>query len=270
MSYAPAHSAHAEEFDAHGHKDHGHVIVSIWTLRAVLLALLFFTLLTSGAAVIEQWISSTFNVVIPQWLNVFVALSIAVVKTALVVMFFMQLKYDNPLNTMVFIFTLITVAFFLGFTALDVGKRQTVDRFKGVYINDGGNLNMGGLAPSLKPRIDALNKRIAELKAPAAPANLSLAELSRLEQRYGLRPHGHGHGHAHGHGHGDLEIITNAGYKRPVPDRGSSEQFSRPIRGLTLPEFAPAQHDDHHHDVHDPSAAGDHAAPKPAETPAKH
>src|SRR5690606_24035906 len=115
---------------AHGHKDHGHVIVNIWTLRTVLGALLFFTLATVAAAWIEEWVSLAFNVVIPQWINVFVALSIAVVKTTLVVLFFMQLKYDNPLNAMVFVFTILTVAFFLGFTAFDAGNRDTLDRFK--------------------------------------------------------------------------------------------------------------------------------------------
>lgn len=268
MSHAPAAHAHAEEFDAHGHKGHGHIIVSAWTLRAVLLALLFFTLLTSGAAVAEQWVSDTFNVIIPQWLNVTVALSIAVVKTALVVGFFMQLKYDNPLNSMIFIFTIITVAFFLGLTALDVGKRQTVDRFKGNYIHAGGNLSMGGSAPEIKVRLDRLTKRAAELKAPPLPVSLSLVDISKLEEEYGLRPKHHG---AHGHDHGDLQIITNAGYLTPTPSTGSSVQFSRPIKGLTLPEFAPATPADKGHEVHDPAAAGDHAAePKPAAAPAKH
>ena len=78
-------SAHAEEFDEYGHKDHGHVIVSLFTLRFVLVALLICTLLTSGAAWAENSISAAFHVEIPQWINAAVALSIAVVKTVLVV-----------------------------------------------------------------------------------------------------------------------------------------------------------------------------------------
>lgn len=257
MTAHAAHAhAHAEEFDAHGHKDHGHIIVSVWTLRFVLGALLFFTLATSAAAVIEEWISVTFNVIIPQWINVSVALSIAVVKTALVVGFFMQLKYDNPLNSMIFIFTILTVAFFLGFTALDVGKRQTIDRFKGRYINEGGNLNMGGSAPAIKDRIDRLTKVVQERNGPALPAALSLVELSKLEEEYGLRPHAHA---AHGHGHEQLHIITEAGYYRDRPEMGSSPNISRPVNGLTLPGFAPAA-DSHGHDH---GHEGDHGHAEP-------
>ena len=74
--------SHAAEFDEYGHKDHGHVIVSLFTLRSILIALLICTLLTSGTAWAEQLIANTFHIVIPQWINVVVALSIAVVKTS--------------------------------------------------------------------------------------------------------------------------------------------------------------------------------------------
>jgi|GEM_PF-317989 len=217
MSAHAAPHTHAEEFDAHGHKDHGHVIVSIWTLRFVLITLLFFTFATVGAAAIEAWISSTLNVEIPQWLNVAVALSIAVVKTVLVVTFFMQLKYDNPLNTMIFVFTLITVAFFLGFTAMDLGQRKTIDRFKGQYIYEGGKLDMGGLP---------LGDIAERMKVPKLEDNVqSIVDLARFEQKNGIgrfAPGKHaGHGsshdtHAHGGGHAPRESITNAGFSRPA------------------------------------------------------
>jgi cytochrome c oxidase subunit 4 len=229
-AHAPAHS-HAEEFDAHGHKDHGHVIVSIWTLRIVLVTLLFFTFATVGAAFLEEFISSTFNMIIPQWINVCVALSIAVVKTTLVVMFFMQLKYDNPLNTMIFIFTVLTVAFFLGFTAIDTGNRQTVDRFKNNYIHEGGTGLGGKMA-----------------------ANESIVDWAR---RAGAEEEAHGGGHAaHPAHHKNPELmgdITQSGFRRDLPMIGSSGDRSRPVKGLTLPGFAePAP-------AHTP-AAPDHAA----------
>src|SRR6185295_5729046 len=91
------HAIHpAGAVDAEHH--HGHVIVPASTLMAVLILLLFFTLLTVGASQAEEIIATTFHVIIPAWVNVCVALSIAVVKTTLVVLFFMQLKYDNPTN----------------------------------------------------------------------------------------------------------------------------------------------------------------------------
>lgn len=232
MSHAQAH-VHAEEFDAHGHKDHGHVIVSIWTLRFVLAALMFFTLVTVGAALAEEWVAETFNVIIPQWANVAVALSIATVKTTLVVLFFMQLKYDNPLNSMIFIFTIITVAFFLGFTTLDVGNRATIDRFKSGYVYDGGNTQMGG------PMVDGTDgESITERAERIAKSSTDMS-------------HGHGHGDE-----GEAEdssalrprtAFTQAGYRRALPAVGSNEERSRPVQGITLPGLAPAApaHDEH-------------------------
>lgn len=255
MSHASAHAHdHADHFDAHGHKDHGHVIVNIWTLRFILAALMFFTVATVGAAVIEQWISTTFSVVIPQWINVFVALSIAVVKTTLVVMFFMQLKYDNPLNTMIFVFTVLTVAFFLGFTAIDVGKRNTIDRFKQNYIHEGGALGSGGAVPV---PVNAKLAAAAEADKSYSFTNMKTDEsivdrarrLAAEKKKLGLvDPHKAGHHDDH---HGALGSITDAGYRRPQPHHGSSSDRSRPITGITLPGFADAAHDAHgHHDDH--------------------
>jgi cytochrome c oxidase subunit 4 len=196
--------------------------VPAFTLRAVLTILLFFTLLTVGAAQIEMWVAHTFNIVIPQWVNVFVALSIATVKTVLVVMFFMQLKYDNPMNSLIFVFTVLTVAFFLGFTALDLGKRGTIDRAKANYIIEGGT----GLAGENKP--------ITQIARERAIANNT------------YDPH-HAH-HAH---HGGKQSITDAGYLPAEPAVGSSSNKSRPVTGVTLPGLPGAKpagaHDDHGH-----------------------
>lgn len=248
MSHAAAAHHHAEEFDARGHKDHGHIIVNIWTLRTVLAVLLFFTLLTSGAAVAEEWVSQTFNVVVPQAINVGVALSIAVVKTALVVLFFMQLKYDNPLNSMIFVFTVLTVAFFLGFTALDVGNRKTIDSYKGNYIYRGGT----GLGGKMQP-----NESIADWAKRAAAA----------EAAHGHAAAGHGHG---GKSHELLGSFTQSGYKRDLPAIGSSEDRARPVTGVTLPGFAEPKPADAHGDA--PAAgkpADTHAQPEKPGEPAK-
>lgn len=207
--------SHASEFDAHGHKDHGHFIVPLFTLRAVLAALLFFTLLTVGAATAEQWIAHTFNVEIPQWVNVFVALSIAVVKTFLVVSFFMQLKYDNPMNTTVFVFTILTVAFFLGFTSLDLNSRSTLDRYKAMYVQDGGT----GISQGVNGRF--AGKPITEAARLAAIADGTYDPT-----------------HAHHASHGVRLSVANAGYVPETPATGSSASRSRPLVGLTEP-FAP-------------------------------
>lgn len=239
MSHAAAH-AHAEEYGVHGHKDHGHVIVSIWTLRLVLTTLLFFTLLTVSAARFEEWIAVLFHVEIPQWINAGVALSIAVIKTSLVVLFFMQLKYDNPLNGMIFIFTILTVSFFLGFTTLDLGKRSTLDRFKGHYITPGG----------------------IGLKNDNVPITKTALDTAKANENY----HQHEVEHAaEPFSHHDRGLIADAGYlpeEFTNPVKGSTPNRSRPVTGLTLPGFAPEQtaeggHGDEHAKPEPHAAAGE-------------
>jgi cytochrome c oxidase subunit 4 len=236
MAHAPAHAhapardhAAAGHDDAHGSHDHGHVVVSLFTLRTILALLLFFTLLTVGLALAEQAIAHTFNFTIPQSVNVLVAISIAVVKTALVVMFFMQLKYDNPMNTAIFIFTMLTVLCFLSFTMLDLGQRKSISRYKGQYVQTGGTggLTMGTLE---------------------GYANMSIAQAARMRaEQAGKKLKGD-------HGHGPARGLTQAGYLPEEPATGSSSNFSRPVTGLTLPELAPAKTEDDAHAKDKPGA----------------
>lgn len=128
------HDPHA----THAGEHHGHVIVSPFVLLNVLLALVFFTILTVFFSRAEIWISETFNVVVPHWANVVVALSIAVVKSTLVCLFFMQLKYDNPLNSLIFLFCLFAVSLFLGFSMLDLGTQGLLYKYEGHLIKPGG------------------------------------------------------------------------------------------------------------------------------------
>jgi cytochrome c oxidase subunit IV len=218
--HADAHAkGHAEpEFGSHGHA-HGHTIVPLITLRMILASLMFFTLLTVGLAQLEIFLAHQFNIVLPQILNVFVALSIATIKTTIVVMYFMQLKYDNPINTMVFLFTVLTVAFFLGFTALDLGNRQTVDRFKGQYVVDGGTgLDGSGMPITQKAKSDGKSAKGA---------------------------HGKDAHDAHGKHVEPFDAIAKGGYMPEQPDVGSSPQRSRPVAGLTLPGLAAPKGDGH-------------------------
>ncbi|HYE01870.1 MAG TPA: cytochrome C oxidase subunit IV family protein [Phycisphaerales bacterium] len=201
--------------DSHGH--HGHVIIPGTTLVLVLAALLFFTLLTVGASQAEMLMSQAFGIVIPGWVNVLVALSIAAVKTALVVLFFMGLKYDDPINSMVFLFTLGTVAFFMGFIMTDVGNRSTIDRFKGQYIVEGGT---GG--------IKWYNGQ--DIQGP-------ITEWARTQAANTHAAGGHGGAEVTGHG-------STAGHGPHARDGGperSSPEMSRPVRGVTLPGLKPAE-----------------------------
>lgn len=216
--------------DTHGH--HGHVIVAPSTLLGVFLALLFFTGLTVAAAEAETFVATTFNVVLPHWVNVFVALSIAAVKTTLVVMFFMQLKYDNPLNTMVFLFTMAMVLFFLGFTMTDMGARSTVDRYKAQYVVPGGT---GGIALPGKER--------------SLPSDTPITVYVRKEAENPESPkHQYLHHAHHAPAIPAQEDIAQAYPIAPGDYDGSSPEQSRPVKGLTLPGFAPASsaHDHGH------------------------
>jgi cytochrome c oxidase subunit 4 len=211
---AAVHPAGASDSASH----HGHTIVAASTLMIVLICLVGLTLLTVGAALLEAWLVDTFHVQpeLATIINVTICLTIAAIKTTLVVMFFMQLKYDNPINTMIFLFCLGTVACFLGFTMLDLGNRSTIDRFKAQYVSPGG---LGFATPA----VQALQKTNPDLQ-PTKPITALAKDVAVLERNY------HPDAHAHG-GHG-----------KKKPSKYSGPNQSRPIKGI--PDDEPAT--DHH------------------------
>ena len=105
LTTSPEHSAPSQEKYAHA--------VSLPVLAAVFAALLLLTLLTVAAT----WYD------LGSW-NLIIALGIATLKAALVVLFFMHLRYDNPFYAIVFITALLFVALFLGLTLLDTFQYQ--------------------------------------------------------------------------------------------------------------------------------------------------
>jgi len=134
-----------EQVDPHGFAKghaHGHVILSTFTLRTVLTALLVFTALTVFCAQGEKLIEAWTGFVFPHWVNVAVAMSIATVKGLIVAGYFMQLKYDNPLNSVIMLFCFFALSLFLGFTALDLGGRGEIYAFKSGEVQAGG---LGGV-----------------------------------------------------------------------------------------------------------------------------
>lgn len=138
MSHAHPHAFN--ELDPHGEHPHahGHVIITSFKLTAILMVLLAFTIVTVGASLLESWIASASGVHIPSWVNAIVAMSIALVKATLVAMFFMQLRYDNPVNSLVLLFSLFAVTLFLFFSMIDLGNRNSVVPYKSGEILQGG------------------------------------------------------------------------------------------------------------------------------------
>lgn len=233
----PQSPAAFDELDPHGSGagHHGHVIMSGFTLRAVLAALLALTALTVGAAQLELWAMDTFAIEIPRWVNVAVAMSIATIKAGLVVMFFMQLKYDNPINTVVFMFTLLGVGLFLGFTLIDMGSRGAIDPVKVAQISRGGTGNM------MSADQKAMNMPIAQFAAQQYQLKHELTDA-----QFAAKKAAKAHGHAH---------------HTPI---GNTADQSRGRTGLTPGLFdavAPAATDPHN--AHEPADA--HAPPAPSE-----
>lgn len=96
--------AHAEDHEF----EHSHHIIPLKVLLSVFGALLFLTVLTVAVAYVPLG---------P--LEIPVALAIAAVKASLVVMFFMALRYDKKVNTLVFATGTIFVVVFMIFTLFD-------------------------------------------------------------------------------------------------------------------------------------------------------
>lgn len=107
--------------DSHDkHDDHGvaHVL-PISTLLGVFFALLFLTWLTVSA--------SMFIAARPQFhsFGVPIAMAIATVKALLVILYFMHLRYDKPLNNIIFFFCFAFFFLFISFTLIDSLQYQS-------------------------------------------------------------------------------------------------------------------------------------------------
>ena len=94
-------------------EEHYAHVVPLPVLATVFAILLLMTALTVTAAGHD----------LGSW-NLIIALGIATFKAALVVLFFMHLRYDNPFYAVVFITALLFLALFLGLTLLDTTQYQ--------------------------------------------------------------------------------------------------------------------------------------------------
>lgn len=97
---------HADHAEAH---EHGSVAIYTRTL----VALLILTALTVGAAYINLGSG-----------NIVIALSIATVKAILVALFFMHLKWEKPMDSLIAMAGFIFLGIFIGFCLLDFDSRN--------------------------------------------------------------------------------------------------------------------------------------------------
>jgi cytochrome c oxidase subunit 4 len=205
MTHDQSHHAF-DPVDPHGEHGHAHVIVPVFTLRLVLAVLIVLTVLTIGVAQLEMWAQNYFDITLPRWINVVGVLIIATIKGLLVMGYFMQLKFDNPINSVIVAFTFLAFALFLGFTGLDMASRDRIYAYKAVSIQEGGTgvgmVRRTGEAIQGPIAVYEREKKIAQIGREAYEAKKAQV-------------------HAKYHGH-------------PRPrDASSSANVSRPRTGLT-------------------------------------
>lgn len=198
MSHAQAATPKVfDETDPHGQHGRIHHHTYSWQfLTGVLLALLFFTLLTIFVAQLEGWVIESLAIPVPHWVNVVIAMGIATVKASLVLLFFMGLRRGNPVNAMIFLFTLFAFAMFLGFTALDLQNRGHVYEYKAESIELGGTghkIRHDGKGDDINMPI-YLYARQAEIQRLQDEEGMTEEEA----KEHWLEHYNEGHEHAHG------------------------------------------------------------------------
>lgn len=221
--------------DADGDHCHHHV-ASMFSLLTVLSILLVLTIATFAAYFIEIWISAAFDVHIPQWINVFIAMSIATVKATLVLMYFMHLRHDSQLYTVIMLFCVFAFALFLGLTGLDLGNRQTIFADKAAPIMEGGN-NQFASAPIVTIQVDGGPQDATPLANDIENGGLALWTKDPAIARARL-------------GDKNYEKLVAYHNAHAYHKKGSSAQMSRPGYGLTPGLYTEDATDDAHGSDH--------------------
>jgi cytochrome c oxidase subunit IV len=104
-------STHTEVSHGAEHAEHEHGGPKVY--GAVLVALLFLTAITVGAAYIDLGAG-----------NIVVALVIATIKASLVALFFMHLRWEKPVNSIIALAGFIFLGIFLMFDMIDSTTRN--------------------------------------------------------------------------------------------------------------------------------------------------
>ena len=105
----------AHHHDTHAEGDHGHVhVVPMKVLVGVWLGLIVLTWVTVAAS----WVDFGHLVGEP-WLNIVGALTIALIKAALVALYFMHLRYDHPFHGTILVASLAFVCLLIGIALMD-------------------------------------------------------------------------------------------------------------------------------------------------------
>lgn len=114
-THGPSHGTAAHGSAGHGHADHGygpHHVTPSSTFLAVLLTLLFLTIITVAASRVDFGSA-----------NLLIAMLIASVKASLVIAIFMHVKWDTPINKIVFLSSFLFLSLLFLFTLADQATR---------------------------------------------------------------------------------------------------------------------------------------------------
>lgn len=145
---------------SNGH-DSSHHIIPTKILNNTFYALLALTLFTVASSRI---IAANHDML--SWLSIPLAIAIAVVKTSLVVLFFMGIKYDKPINGVIAGLMALFVVIFLTFTLLDTTTRTNFNsRFAVTKIEQQRLDRIGDVETRMKKLEEGLKK------APLTPAD---------------------------------------------------------------------------------------------------
>lgn len=91
----------------------------VWQLLAVFFALIILTIITVFQSTLDLGNS-----------ELIISMVVATIKASLVILFFMHMIHDKPLNAIIFLSSFIFVALFLGFTLMDSSAYRDSLEFK--------------------------------------------------------------------------------------------------------------------------------------------
>lgn len=97
---------------------HAHA-VPMWILLTTFAALMVLTVLTVGVYEVEKR-----GIINLGPFSIWAALAIALIKAAIVALYFMHLRWDSPFNALVLISSLLFVSLFLGAAIMDSREYQ--------------------------------------------------------------------------------------------------------------------------------------------------
>lgn len=100
---------------SHSEEHHGHFVVPTKYYVGTFIALLILTIITVAVSRVDLG-----------FLNIPVALGVALIKMSFVVFIFMGLKWDKPVNAIFFFSSFFCIALFLYFTFADIALRGDV------------------------------------------------------------------------------------------------------------------------------------------------